>query len=99
LAAVVRGVADKSLLDTYDAERRAAGKRNCDWGLFTFANTVVINAAVGLTQGQPEMNKMRFQTLWEDSESGRTFLAQVRRIIDSQVVEFSAHDLELGCKY
>ncbi|KAF2809360.1 uncharacterized protein BDZ99DRAFT_463196 [Mytilinidion resinicola] len=99
LTAVTKGLADKSLLDTYETERRYAGKRNCDWGLFTFANTVVINAAVGLIKGQPEANKLRFQALWEDSESGRTFRAQVQRIIDSQVVEFSAHDLELGFRY
>ncbi|KAF2490671.1 hypothetical protein BU16DRAFT_595162 [Lophium mytilinum] len=99
LNAVTKGLADKSLLDTYETERRYAGKRNCDWGLFTFANTVVINAAVGLIQGQPEANKLRFEALWEDSESGRTFRAQVQRIIDSQVVEFSAHDLELGFRY
>ncbi|OCK77498.1 hypothetical protein K432DRAFT_358481 [Lepidopterella palustris CBS 459.81] len=99
LAAVTKGFADKSLLDTYDTERRTAGKRNCDWGLFTFANTVVINAAVGLVQGQTEANKLRFQALFEDSDTGRTFRAQVARIIDSQVVEFSAHDLELGFRY
>lgn len=99
LAWVLRGTAPPSLLDTYDCERRAVGKRNCDWGLFTFMNTAVINATIGLVKGDKEGNKAKIEALFEDSERGRTFLAQTRRITDSQVVEFSAHDLELGFRY
>lgn len=99
LAWVLKGIADPSLLSSYDSERRAVGKRNCDWGLFTFLNTSVINASIGLIKGDREGNKAKFEALFEDSESGRTFLAQTRRITDSQAVEFSAHDLELGFRY
>ncbi|EXJ79171.1 2,4-dichlorophenol 6-monooxygenase [Capronia epimyces CBS 606.96] len=99
LAWVLQGKADAALLDTYDAERRAVGKRNCDWGLFTFVNTTVINAAIGLIKGDKEGNRKKFEALFEDSESGRTFLAQTKRITESQNVEFSAHDLELGFRY
>ncbi|TVY89291.1 2,4-dichlorophenol 6-monooxygenase [Lachnellula willkommii] len=93
------GKADPSILDSYDSERRAVGKRNCDWGLFTFLNTSVINASIGLIKGDKKGNKEKFEALFEDSESGRSFLAQTRRITDSQCVEFSAHDLELGFRY
>ena len=99
LAWALRGTAGAKVLDSYDSERRAVAKRNCDWGLFTFANTHVINATIGLVQGDEEGNRMKFEQLFEDSEWGRTFLAQTRRITDSQCIEFSAHDLELGFRY
>ena len=100
LAWALRGTADAGrILETYDSERRTVAKRNCDWGLFTFVNTHVINATIGLIQGDEEGNKAKFEQLFEDSEWGRTFLAQTRRIADSQEVEFSAHDLELGFRY
>lgn len=99
LSWALRGTADPRILDSYDSERRAVGKRNCDWGLFTFLNTSVINASIGLVKGDTEGNKAKFEALFEDSESGRSFLAQTRRITDSQCIEFSAHDLELGFRY
>lgn len=75
------------------------GKRNCDWGLFTFINTSVINATIGLVKGDKEGNRRKFEALFEDSEWGRTFLAQTKLITESQKIEFSAHDLELGFRY
>ena len=99
LAMVVQGKANPELLDTYETERRPIGERNCDWGLFTFQNSTVINAALGLTAGKKEANQRRFQVLFEDSERGATLRAQVRYMIESQKIEFSAHDLELGFKY
>ncbi|KAK5444178.1 hypothetical protein LTS15_010531 [Exophiala xenobiotica] len=99
LSWVLKGLAPPSLLETYDSERRAVGKRNCDWGLFTFINTSVINATIGLVKGDKEGNRRKFEALFEDSEWGRTFLAQTKLITESQKIEFSAHDLELGFRY
>ena len=99
LAMVVKGQARHQLLDTYEAERRPIGRRNCDWGLFTFQNSSVINAALGLVPGKKEANQLRFKVLFEDSERGNTLRAQVRYMVESQKIEFSAHDLELGFKY
>ena len=99
LALVLKGAASVEILDTYETERRPIGRRNCDWGLFTFENSAVINAAVGLIPGKTEANKLRFEALFEDSDKGHTIRAQVRRMIDSQRIEFSAHDVELGFKY
>ena len=96
---VLRGKGSPKVLDTYDAERRPIGMRNCDWGLFTFENSAVINAAVGLIPGNKDANKVRFEKLFEDSEMGRTLRAQVRRMIEPQRIEFSAHDIELGFRY
>ena len=57
LALVLKGTASADILDTYAAERRPIGKTNCDWGLFAFENSAVINAAVGLIPRQKEANK------------------------------------------
>jgi 2,4-dichlorophenol 6-monooxygenase len=59
----------------------------------------VINAAVGLVAGQREANKIRFEALFEDSDIGRSLRAQVIKMIDSQSIEFAAHDIELGFRY
>ena len=99
LALVLKGAASAAILETYEAERRPIGRRNCDWGLFTFENSAVINAAVGLIPGKKEANRKRFEALFEESDMGRTLRAQVQRMIDTQRIEFSAHDIELGFKY
>ena len=99
LALVLNGKANESILDSYEPERRSVGQVNCDWGLFTFGNSAVINTAVGLVPGQQKANQLRFQTLFEDSDKGHSFRAQVARIIDSQAIEFCAHGVELGFRY
>jgi len=99
LAFVLQGKAEPSILDTYETERRPIGLRNCDWGLFTFSNMQVLQAAVGLIPGAEEYNRQRFVRIFEDSAYGRTTLNQIRRAIATQDIEFSAHDLELGFTY
>lgn len=96
---VLTGKASESILDTYEPERRAVGEVNSDWGLFTFSNSAVINTVVGLVPGDKEANRMRFKTLFEDSDKGHSFRAQVARIIDTQAIEFCAHGIELGFRY
>ena len=99
LALVLKKKIGPEILDTYEYERRPIGRRNCDWGLFTLKNSNVINAAIGLVPGQEEANKSSFTQLFEDSEIGRSRRAQVALIVDSQCIEFSAHDIELGFHY
>lgn len=99
LSLVIKGKADSKILDTYEHERRAIGRRNVDWGLFTFQNSAIINAVIGLVPGETSGNRARFAKLFEDSEIGAALRAQTAKIIDSQRIEFSAHDIELGFKY
>ncbi|KAJ5934037.1 FAD binding domain-containing protein [Penicillium verhagenii] len=99
LAMVLKGQASESILDSYEEERRSVGKINCDWGLFTFSNSAVINTALGLIPGEREANQVRFHSLFEDTDKGHSFRAQVARIIDSQAIEFCAHGIELGFRY
>ncbi|EXJ61491.1 uncharacterized protein A1O5_11807 [Cladophialophora psammophila CBS 110553] len=99
LAQVIKGTASPKLLNTYEQERRLIGKRNCDWGLLTFSNQAIIAAAVGFIPGQRELNRARMEALLEDSDIGETFRAQLRYLIKSQMIEYSALDLELGFSY
>lgn len=52
-----------------------------------------------MVPGDIEANRTRFQQLFANTDSGRTARAQVQRLIQSQDVEFSASDLELGYHY
>lgn len=99
LALILNGQASESILDSYEPERRAVGEINCDWGLFTFSNSSVINTVLGLIPGEADANQLRFQTLFEDTDKGHSFRAQVARIIDTQAIEFCAHGIELGFRY
>ncbi|KAK5046471.1 hypothetical protein LTR84_008274 [Exophiala bonariae] len=99
LAMVLNHDVDAKILDTYELERRPVGKRNCDWGLFTFENSAVINAAIGLVAGKKQDNKARFEAMYEDSLTGQSIQAQVKKMIESQCIEFGAHGIELGFTY
>lgn len=99
LAFVVQGKSSPSLLDSYEAERRPIGIRNSDWAFFSFSNMNVLTAAVGLVPGAKEMNHARFAQLFEDSDRGRAALHHVRRVLHTQNVEYTAHNIELGFDY
>lgn len=59
LALVLDGKIETQMWNIYESERRPTGRRNSDWGLFTFKNSGLIYA-VGLMPGQKEANKLRF---------------------------------------
>lgn len=99
LAFVLDHKADPSLLDTYQSERRPIGIRNSDWAFFSFSNMNVLSAGVGAIPGAKEFNDQRFAQLFEDSERGRSALHHLRRVLQTQNVEYSAHDIELGFSY
>ena len=99
LAMIFNHQADPKILDTYELERRPIGQRNTDWGLFTFENSAVINSALGLIAGQKERNRARFEAVFADNLTGRSLHAQVKKMIDSQSIEFGAHGVELGFVY
>ncbi|SDG20050.1 FAD-dependent monooxygenase [Epilithonimonas hungarica] len=100
LALVLKNKADKSLLDTYEKERRPIGMRNVDWAMFTFLNHFVMDAGIGLVPGAPvEQNKVAFEVLFSDTPMGRTRRQRVKETFDTQRTECQAHDLEMGFVY
>lgn len=100
LAAVIKGKADPSLLDSYEAERRPVGARNVNWALLTFQNHLVIDAGIGLIPGAPvEVNREAFRFLFSDTPEGATRRQRLHEVIQSQRTEFQAHDIEIGFAY
>lgn len=99
LALVLKGQASEAILNSYEPERRAVGEINSDWGLFTFNNSAVINTSLGLIPGDRLANELRFKSLFENTDKGRSFRAQVARIVSTQSIEFCAHGIELGFGY
>jgi 2,4-dichlorophenol 6-monooxygenase len=100
LSLVLKGKASPSILDTYEIERRPIGKQITDWAFFTWKNHGVIAAAIGLQEGQLERNLAHFTALLdENSEIGSASRATLQNIINSQVIEFGAHEMDLGLFY
>lgn len=100
LAAVIKGDADESLLDTYEAERRPVTGRNVEWALLTFQNHLVIDAALGMIPGAPmEVNTGAFLKLFSDTPDGESRRARLEEAIQTQRTEFQAQDREIGFNY
>lgn len=99
LAFVLQKKADASLLDSYATERRPIGQRNCDWGLFTFSNYPVLQAAVGLLPGKRKYNQERIAKIFEESTQGESTRHHIMRVFATQDIEFCAHNIELGFFY
>jgi 2,4-dichlorophenol 6-monooxygenase len=100
LAAVINGQAGPSLLDSYEPERRAVGARNVDWAMFTFMNHVLIDAGMGMMPGQPaEANRASMEAYFDDTPMGATRRARAAEVLETQRMEFQAHDVEIGFHY
>lgn len=100
LASVVNGYADASLLTTYQQERRPIGQINAAWAMMTFENHLLIDAAKGLFPGQtPEQRTSALRALLADTPEGATRRAKFGEVVETQRMEFQAHDIELGFFY
>ncbi|WP_029891667.1 FAD-dependent monooxygenase [Polycyclovorans algicola] len=100
LAALVRGEAGPELLATYEQERRPVAERNTKWALFTFMNHFVTDAGFGLIAGAPpEVNAAAFHMIMSPSYEGDWARARMHEVVQTQRMEFQAHDLELGFSY
>ena len=101
LAAVIKGKADPSLLDTYEVERQPVGMRIVDWALFTMQNHFVIDAGMGLLPipVPPEMHRAVFEIFFSDTPMGASRRARFEEVVKTQRTEFQAHDLEIGYSY
>jgi 2,4-dichlorophenol 6-monooxygenase len=99
LAAVLRGHAHDSLLDSYEAERRPVAAANIQWALMTFQNHQLTDAGIGLVRGNAELSRANFQRYFADNQEGRTRRARLAQIMEVQRMEWQAHDIELGYHY
>lgn len=100
LAAVIKGHAADSLLDTYESERRAVTGRNVEWALFSFQNHLAVDAAIGLIPGAPkEFNKEAYRLLFSDTPIGAARRTRLAEVVHTQRIEFQAQAIELGYSY
>ena len=99
LAAVLKGHAHDSLLDSYEAERRPVAAANVQWALMTFQNHQLTDAGIGLVRGNAELSRANFQRYFADNAEGRTRRARLAQIMEVQRMEWQAHDIELGYHY
>jgi 2,4-dichlorophenol 6-monooxygenase len=100
LAAVIAGVADSDLLDSYEAERKPVAMRNIQWSMLTSTNHVATQAGWGLIPGAPpELNALNFQMTLMDTADGRSRLARLQEFLRTQRMEYQARDIELGYDY
>ncbi|WP_374413718.1 FAD-dependent monooxygenase [Novosphingobium colocasiae] len=100
LAAVLKGEADTSLLDSYEPERRPVAANNIAWAMMTFQNHLTIDAAIGLMPGAPvEFNVAAYHKLFSDTPEGAARRQMVKEVVGTQRAEFQAHDIEIGFRY
>jgi 2,4-dichlorophenol 6-monooxygenase len=99
LAAVIKGEAHDSLLDSYEAERRPVAVSNIQWALMTFQNHQLTDAGIGLVRGNAELSQANFRRYFADNQEGRTRRARLAQIMEVQRMEWQAHDIELGYHY
>lgn len=99
LAAVVKGQANQSLLDSYEAERRPVAAANVQWALLTFQNHQLTDAGIGLVRGDPEKSRANFRRFFANNLEGKIRRTRLARIMDVQKMEWQAHDIELGYHY
>ncbi len=99
IAAVLKGEAHDSLLDSYEAERRPVAAFNIQWALMTFQNHQLTDAGIGLVRGNAELSQANFRRYFADDAEGRTRRARLAQIMEVQRMEWQAHDIELGYHY
>jgi 2,4-dichlorophenol 6-monooxygenase len=100
LAEVLAGRASDALLDTYESERHPVSTHGAGWALLAFMNHFVIDAGVGLIPGAPpEVNTGAFANLLADNPMGESLRARAAHCLETQQMEFQAHDVEIGFTY
>ncbi|AEM84184.1 FAD-dependent monooxygenase [Streptomyces violaceusniger] len=100
LAAVLKGWADPSILDTYETERRPVIQDNIEYALFAFQNQFAFEAGMGLTHARtPEERRTVLLKYLEDSPMGRTRRAVGHEVFNTGRMELDPHDREIGFHY
>ena len=100
LAAVLAGNASPSLLDSYEAERRAVDQRNCQRSLENAINHFAIGAELGISpDNTPEQNLHLLRRMWSERPEDAAHRSSVLRAMRAQSMEFSELNVEYGYAY
>jgi 2,4-dichlorophenol 6-monooxygenase len=100
LAEVVTGRASDTILDSYESERKPVAEDNADWALQAFKNFACIDISMGLMPGAPvEANMAAFEQFFAQTRLGASIRGRFKEVINTQRVEFHAHEIEIGFSY
>lgn len=100
LALVVKGKANPSLLDTYDAERAPIGKQIVERANKSIEEFGPIFEALGLTEtGDPEQMRTNMEARKQDTPEAAEQREKLRQAIELKNYEFNAHGVELNHRY
>lgn len=100
LAAVLKGAAKPTLLDSYQKERRPADLRTADWALFTFMTHSVIDFSFGFQPGATNIEKKTaLMEYFANTPMGRAMRARGEELMGTLRTEFGPLDIELGTNY
>jgi len=100
LAAVLAGHASPGLLDSYEPERRSSVSRNAQRSLENAVNHFTIGPATGVSlENTTEQNWESLKRLWSGLPEDAEHVAEVRRLMRAQSMEFCELNVEYGYTY
>lgn len=100
LAAVLAGQAGAGLLESYEAERRAADGRNVQRSMENMMNHLEIGAAMGFLSGSsPEQNLAGLRRALGDAPEDLEHRRRALAAIATQSMEFREQNVEYGQRY
>jgi 2,4-dichlorophenol 6-monooxygenase len=100
LAAVLRGQAGPTLLDSYHDERQPVGRQVVDRAMKSVGDMLPIAQAVGFTAGQStEEGWANLEELFSPSPVGTQRRAELDAAIQLQDYQFNTHGVELARQY
>jgi len=100
IAAVLQGQAGEGLLETYEAERRAATGRNVQRSLENAMNQLASGLSLGFRRGgDPRANWASIDRFWSDEPADADYRRNALRLFATQSMEFNEHNVEAGCRY
>ena len=100
IAAVIQGRAGEELLDTYEAERRAATGRNVQRSVENAMNQLGAGLSLGFERGgDPAANWASIDRFWSDEPANATYRRNALRLFATQSMEFNEHNVEAGFRY
>lgn len=100
IAAAVRGQAGDGLLDSYEAERRAATGWNVQRSLENAMNQLGSGLSLGFQRGgDPNANWACIDRFWSDEPANAAYRRNVLRLFATQSMEFNEHNVEAGFRY